>query len=215
MNAGSGHQSYLWQDGATTETISVTTTGTYWVQVTDFNNCSGSDTTLITELAPIPTGFLPGDTAICKYGSLKLVPVGNYENYNWSNGATVSSITISQPGTYSLNVRDGKGCVGTDVIVIGLKDCLQGFYAPNAFTPGKDGRNDIFRPLLFGNVVKYELTIYNRWGQRIFHTTNDQTGWDGTLAGKLQDSNTYVWTCTYQFEGEPVKFEKGIVNLIR
>lgn len=215
LDAGAGFIQYNWSDGSSGPRITVSAPGTYWVNVIDANNCTGGDTTTINRLLPIPGNFLPADTSICTYGKLTLIPSGNFQNYNWSNGSISSTITIDKPGTYSLTVTDKEGCRGTDIMVIGKKDCLQGFYVPNAFTPNRDRNNETFKPLLFGNVKQYRFTIYNRYGQRIFETTELGKGWDGTVAGLQQNSGTYVWACTYQFENETVKTEKGTVMLIR
>jgi gliding motility-associated-like protein len=60
------------------------------------------------------------------------------------------------------------------------------FYAPNAFTPNHDGKNDLFRPLIYGNVLQYKFIVYNRWGQQVFASTQLMQGWDGTVGGTLQ-----------------------------
>jgi gliding motility-associated-like protein len=73
----------------------------------------------------------------------------------------------------------------------------------------------VFRPLLFGNVKKYQFTVYNRWGQIVFQTKELQKGWDGKVGGVPQQSNAFVWTCSYQFEGETQRTEKGSVMVIR
>jgi gliding motility-associated-like protein len=86
---------------------------------------------------------------------------------------------------------------------------------PTAFTPDKDGKNDFCHPLLFGNVVSYKFQIYNRWGQIVFESTMLNKGWDGKLSGALQDSNVFIWVCTYQFRGQPVLTKKGTIVLIR
>ena len=105
--------------------------------------------------------------------------------------------------------------MGKDSVVVKIKDCMEGFFVPSAFTPNNDGKNDIFRPLIFGNVKQYQFTIYNRWGQIVFRTKEIGKGWDGNLGGVLQDPNVFTWTCTYQLEGEGKKSEKGLVTLIR
>jgi gliding motility-associated-like protein len=73
----------------------------------------------------------------------------------------------------------------------------------------------VYRPLLFGRVKHYWFAIYNRWGEAVFTTTDQNKGWDGKLAGAMQQNNVFVWTCTYQFEGETVKQQKGTVTVIR
>lgn len=214
LDAGS-FSSYLWNDGSTAQKMIAKDVGTYAVQVTDNNGCRGIDTTRITTILPLPLGFLPGDTLLCSYDKLTVRSLKSFSSYQWSSGASASSITVSQPGTYWLQVKDVNGCVGRDSIIISPKDCMKGCYVPTAFSPNKDGKNDIFRPLLFGNVKKYQFTIYNRWGQIVFQTTELNKSWDGTVAGILQEPNVFLWTCTYQFEGEEVKTERGTVMLVR
>lgn len=106
-------------------------------------------------------------------------------------------------------------CIGKDSIVINQKLCTETFFIPSAFTPNADGKNDYFKPIITGNVQRYLFTIYNRWGQKIFETARLQKGWNGTINGKQQDMNVFVWTCTYQFVGAPPKFDKGTISLIR
>ena len=116
---------------------------------------------------------------------------------------------------YWLEVVDVNSCTGRDTVLVNPKECMNGFFVPSAFTPNGDRKNDDFKPLLFGNVKKYKLTIYNRWGQVFFQTTEQFKGWDGKIAGILQPTGAFVWTCSYQFEGEEQKIEKGTVTLIR
>jgi gliding motility-associated-like protein len=207
--------SYLWNDGSTSRTLSVNNTGTYAVQVKDANGCKGSDTTVIKNVLPLPEKFLPADTAICSYSPMSLSPLAIYNSYLWSNNSSAPSITISEPGTYWLQVKDANQCTGSDTILINAKDCINGFFVPTAFTPNGDGKNDAFRPLLFGRLVKYSFTIYNRWGQIIFKSSDIIKGWNGTYASTQQDSNVFAWSCTYQIEGQKLKTEKGTVVLIR
>jgi gliding motility-associated-like protein len=214
-DAGTGYSQYLWHDGSTSSQYTAQGTGKYWVEVTDQHNCKGSDTAVISRIVLPPTAFLPPDTTICTYARFEIKPGQTYAQYLWSNAAITPSITVQQSGLYWLQVTDRYNCVGRDSIMISPKDCLSGLFVPNAFTPDGDGRNDIFKPVVMGPIVKFEFTIFNRWGQRVFQSTNWQTGWNGSLTGKLQGNGTYIWTCTYQFENEPVKFIKGYVTLVR
>lgn len=207
--------SYLWHDGSINRKYTVNTTGTYYVEVTDNNGCSNSDTTRITTILPAPSDFLPSDTSICSYGAADLRPDGSFSSYLWSNGSTLSKTTVDRAGNYWLQVRDSKGCAGRDTIAVTLKDCMKGVYVPTAFTPNQDSKNDEFRAMLFGKVKSFDLTIYNRWGQPVFHTTDHYKGWDGRVAGKEQDPGTFIWLCRYQLEGEREKVERGTVTLIR
>jgi gliding motility-associated-like protein len=164
---------------------------------------------------PQPGGFLPLDTSFCNYGSLVLQPSSNYNSYTWSTGAVSPSITINQPGSYWLQVTDNNNCEGRSTVQVVMKQCLKGLYIPNAFTPGHDGKNDIFKPLLFGDIQKFEFAVYNRWGNRVFSSKDPNKGWDGTFEGKECATQVFVWTCIYQLIGEERKVEKGTVTLIR
>lgn len=206
---------YLWQDGSKLPSFTINDTGTYYVSVTDIRACKGSDTIRVTKIWPLPSGFLPKDTAICNYGSSTLRATSNYSKYLWNTGASTAAIVITRPGVYWLQVKDNNQCTGLDSIVVFSKECLKGFYIPNAFTPNNDGHNDSFKPFIGGAVVRYQFTVYNRWGQLIFKSNEPGIGWDGKVKGLMQDSNIFIWRCTYQIEGDQLRNEKGTFVLIR
>ena len=60
---------------------------------------------------------------------------------------------------------------------------MEGFYVPTAFTPNGDGRNDVFQPMLLGNVKSYRFCIYNRYGDKVFETSDLRKGLDGRIKG--------------------------------
>jgi gliding motility-associated-like protein len=214
LNPGA-FSSYLWQDGSTNQTLPVNTPGAYNVTVTNSNGCKNADTTVITTMLLLPRGFLPQDTSICSYGMLVLKPLTPFSSYMWSTGSASSNVTISQAGTYWLQVRDAKNCVGRDSVVVNPKQCLKGLYVPTAFTPNRDGKNDFMRGLLYGDIKTYEFSIYNRWGQMVYQTNDPQKGWNGKLGDKDQETGVYVWICRYQLAGEAKMFDRGTFVLIR
>jgi len=133
-------------------------------------------------------------------------------SWNWyfMNTAQFTSIEqnptfpYTEPGTYPvvLVVKSDKGCTDTLIRPLVVMEDF-GIYVPNAFTPNGDGLNDIFQPKGFG-VTKYELNIYDRWGERVFHTTTFEQGWDGSFTGRGQkpcEEGTYTWliNCTSVF----------------
>lgn len=207
--------SYLWNDGSSGRTLLISKLGTYFVSVKDDNNCKGSDTTFITNILPLPSGFLPDDTTICSYEKLVINATQGFANYLWSDNTTSTSITVEKAGVYSLEVTDDNNCVGKDSVTVLLKDCMQGFYIPNAFTPNNDGLNDVFKPMIFGNVIHYSFVVYNRFGQKVFESTDLSRGWDGRFNNTDSPADIFVWTCSYQLAGGNVENEKGTVMLIR
>lgn len=214
LDAGN-FNSYEWNTGESARTIQVSGVGVYAVTVTDTHGCIGSDTAAIKAIVPLPTGFLPADTTICSYRPIALMPLKDYASYLWNNGAITKSITVSQPGVYWLQVTDANTCIGKDTIVLNLVNCVQGFFVPNAFTPNKDGRNDDFKPFLFGPVDQYEFTVYNRAGEVVFKSYEVNEGWNGNYKGVPQDSGLFVWICKYRFSGEKGKAERGTVMLLK
>ena len=207
--------SYLWNNGNNGKTLNIDSIGTYYVTVTDINGCVGSDTTKVITLLQQPDNFLPPDTSICSYGSVTISATSGFVNYLWSNHSNQSSLTITKAGLYWLEVKDKNSCIGKDTILVSSKQCLMGFYIPTAFSPNNDGKNDYFKPFLFGNLIKYKFMIYNQWGQAVFQTTDLNKGWDGSFKGTKQGVNVFVWVCNYQFENEHEENQKGTVVLIR
>ena len=214
LRAGN-YSSYAWHDGSKAASYTVSTIGTYYVTVTDNNQCKGSDTVKIVRVLPVPSRFLPADTAICNYGDVVLFPRQTYSSYLWNTGQTGSSITVKQPGLYWLQVTDQNNCKGIDSLLVVPKQCMTGLYVPTAFSPNSDGKNDMFKALLFGNILKFQWTIYNRFGQVVFTSASASNGWDGTFNGAPQNSGNYVWTCHYQLQGETEKTKSGSVVLLR
>ena len=206
---------YLWQNGSTASSFTATGIGTFYVTVTDIHKCYATDTVKISSLLPVPVNFLPADTAICSYSQVQLAANKTYTKYLWSSGQTDASITINHPGLYTLQVTDQHSCIGKDSVNVLPKECMKGLYIPTAFSPNLDGKNDVFRPLLFGNVVHFEWKIFNRYGQIIFTATNSASGWDGSVKGILQNAGNFVWVCNYQLAGEAPLTKTGSVILVR
>ncbi len=215
LSPGAGFAGYTWNTGSNAPAITITNTGTYWVAVKDAFGCKGSDTIRIAGILAKPANFLPADTVVCAYSTLTVSVAGSFQDFLWSTGSTANTISTTVPGLYWLQVKDNHQCTGRDSIVVGTKDCLVGVYFPSAFTPNGDGKNDEFKPLVFGIIEKYSFYIYNRYGQPIFHSDTPGRGWNGMYKGQLQDQNSFVWICSYQLKNEAAKTEKGSMILLR
>lgn len=179
------------------------TSGIYTVsaEVMDVNNCAGS-TTYTVEIYPVPVAdfnFAPIKPIINIDPEVQFTDASynaNIVSWNWyfMNTAQYTSVLqnpsfpYTEPGTYpvALVVKSEHGCIDTIVrpVVVGED---YGLYVPNAFTPNADGLNDVFQPKGFG-IVKYELNIFDRWGEKVFHTTTFEEGWNG-IKQKKKDVN--------------------------
>lgn len=119
LNAGAGFAQYAWSTGANSQTIQVNTPGVVQVTVTDALGCSNSDNITITqdtELSPQISGplqFCPGTQTTLDAGP-------GYATYQWSNSSGGQSVTITQPGTYTVSVTDAFGCSGSGSVQVNL-----------------------------------------------------------------------------------------------
>ena len=206
---------YTWSTGAVSRTITINDSGYYRVAVTDANNCKAGGSLYVAKKIMVPSQFLSADTAICNYGEIVLSPLKSFAHYNWNTGAIQAALIVNAPGLYWLQVADEYNCEGRDTIKVLPKECLKGLYVPTAFSPNADGKNDRFRPLVFGAVVKIEWSIYNRFGEAVFTTNSPTAGWDGNYGGKPAVAGAYAWKCRYELAGEQGVFKSGTVMLLR
>lgn len=148
---------------------------------------------------------------------------GQYTTSEWAMGSVARLYDsnpvyqFQQPGTYSISLtvtNEISGCASTDSSsTISVSDAALEF--PNAFTPNGDGVNDVFLPA-FRSLKSYELTIYNRWGRRIFTSSDPTSGWDGTENGKKAAAGTYFFIAKAEGYQRGVSFyRKGSITLVR
>lgn len=112
-NNFNGGQTFLWFNGSTAPTCTVSATGIYWVTVGYALGCEVTDSINLT-IYPLPDIHLPNDTLICEGNKVKLEAPTGFINYLWNTGSTSNSITVSNSGTYILEVKDDKLCTNKD-----------------------------------------------------------------------------------------------------
>lgn len=106
---------YTWNTGASSQNISVTQPGTYWVTVSGPNG-TGSDTIVINDY-PAPTVTINGDTLICPNTVTELMASPNFSSYLWNGGQQMQNIVVG-PGTYWVMATDANGCIATDTFTV-------------------------------------------------------------------------------------------------
>lgn len=117
LDAGNSGSTYAWSDGSAQQTLSVSTSGTYSVEVTDANGCTANDTVnLMVSTAPVVA--LGNDALLCDGASITLDAGNAGASYAWSTGGSAMTETVSTAGTVSVAVTDTTGCVGMDTINI-------------------------------------------------------------------------------------------------
>jgi gliding motility-associated-like protein len=215
LSPGAGFGSYLWQDNSTGSSFTTGTAGTYWVLVSNGNGCKAADTMKVLRISPIPKNFAPVNAAMCLYEPILVKGRGVYQTYLWSTGGTDNYTQVPVPGNYWLQVTNADGCTAKEDFAVADKNCLRVIFFPKAFTPTGDGLNDTYKPGVYAPLQSYTMAIYNRWGERVFFTTDPKKGWDGTYKGAAQDAGTFVWLSTYKFWDLPAVVDKGSFLLIR
>lgn len=117
LDAGNTGASYSWNDASTAQTLPASSSGTYYVAVTDTNSCVSSDTVSLT-IHALPIVDLGTDTAEC-IGSVAVLDAGNAgATYLWNDTSTNQTLTPPITGNYSVTVTDTNGCIGSDSVHI-------------------------------------------------------------------------------------------------
>ncbi len=131
--------------------------------------------------------------------------------------AKIQQLSLDEP-VQIIVTGTSKDCVDTAMVNVGdLPTYSTDVQMPNAFSPNGDGKNDVFRPV-FKIDRAYTIdhfTVYNRYGQLIYTTSNMNSGWDGYYKGRLQDQGVYYYIVKIRFMDGSEKTLKGDVTLIR
>ena len=118
-------------------------------------------------------------------------------------------------GIFTDTLSNINGCDSIRTLFLTIRASCIPVSIPNAFTPNKDGTNDIFKPIITQEVSDYSFTIFNRYGQKIFASNKYGTGWDGTFKGLAQPRNAYVYLLNFKNNNGELMEYKGTVTLIR
>ncbi len=203
---------YEWSTGETTPSISVAEAGIYSVVVTSEHKCVGGDTISL-NYYPKPTVSLGVDTTVCEETPLHLSAWAlNTDSLRWSDGSYGSNLMIRYGGEYIVTAINK---CGTNSDTITVKQIFCDIWLPNAFTPNSDGVNDVFR--ILGNLGRLEgvtLSVFNRWGERVYITNDKLQGWDGYYKGSAAQMGTYVYLLQYSMDGKPYT-QHGNFHLLR
>jgi gliding motility-associated-like protein len=136
----------------------------------------------------------------------------------WSNGSTADTAVVhpqSLPTTaYAVIVTDEFGCTAVDTMVLEVLEPV--FEIPNAFSPNGDDTNDMFQVVIKGENVKVKsMQVWNRWGQLVFESKNENEGWDGRQDGRESPSDVYVYSILVQMPNGLEFRRKGDLTLLR
>ncbi|MBC7863766.1 MAG: gliding motility-associated C-terminal domain-containing protein [Bacteroidia bacterium] len=196
------NNTYLWNSGEIVNQIVIDTTGIWSVFVTNtITGCFNSDS--VATIVHISLGANAGaDSSISLGNSITLNGSGGVI-YSWSPAATLSFSTIAQPiatpatsTNYTLTVTDINGCVNSDSVMITVNSDYS-LEVNNVITPNGDGFNDVWFIKNLSNYPDNEVTIFNRYGQKVFAMSTYDNTWGGTSGSTPVPDGTYYYAIKF------------------
>ncbi len=211
------------------------TSGTYWVSLSIENGlgCRDSVAKLVSVIPnPTPNFYVSENPTDYFHTTLRLTLIDPEESslYEWSLPGGVPASYSGQPSVevfYPEFVVADYLVTVTETSELGCRDSVQRtikvledemVFAPNSFTPNGDPFNPDWGVYVEGLLAdEFELSIFNRWGEIIWRTTDENARWNGTyLDGQLVQSGVYIWYLIGRDQITDEKFEyTGSVNVIR
>lgn len=138
--------------------------------------------------------------------------------YEWSTSPVQNTpvASVLYYGWYHLLIVDANGCEYKDSVYVEEGPCCDVTFIPNAFSPNGDNNNDEFKVFTTAGIELLQLEIYDRWGQRLWSTSDYKRGWDGKVEGKEAPVSTYFYVFKYLCTRDGKSYiKKGDVTLIR
>ncbi|MEO5601390.1 MAG: PKD domain-containing protein [Cyclobacteriaceae bacterium] len=217
--------------GQTSATLVETRGGMYEVTVTSSGGTCFLTQTFNVVPSPVTPGILPGSGIICPDPAnpdpltkeVLLDPGDEFTDYDWfrdgsSLGETSQTYTATTAGTYSVNLINVYGCPSTDETLL-IEDCSPRITGPNAFRPtssvqgaGEYTNRNFMLFTFFIDDQDFEVFIFNRWGEMIYHTNERDFRWNGgynNSLGQPLPTGTYTYVVRYRSSYRP---EQGILE---
>jgi gliding motility-associated-like protein len=201
LTADSGYSSYLWSNGDQTNTTIVSTSGQYYVTVTNSNNCKKTKQYLVkpSGIATITDAKVNDFAGSENMVSLSYTGTGDYEFSLNGNTYQDSPIFNSlDAGIYWATARDKNGCGTATPYKIYILDY------PHFFTPNNDGYNDTWKIKNLDTLPTSFITIFDRYGKLLKQLSSTSNGWNGIFNGKELPSDDYWFAITFD-DGKTIK----------
>ena len=218
-SGGTGNLSYLWSNGSTGNSTTGLPPGNCNVTITDSLGCVQIFSAIIGSTGNFTVSAGPSET-IELGNSLELIVTGPAgATYSWSPSSSLSCATCDttlatpQISTVYVVTATNNGCVATDTVVVTVEEICGDLFIPSGFSPNGDNVNDILYAR--GNcIVELDFKVYDRWGELMFQSIDQNMGWDGTFKGKPVLSGVYVYVVSAKVKGSIIN-SQGNVSLLR
>ena len=175
-------------------------------------------------VASFTTDAIAGQEYDLSEATFKFTNTSQYaDSYIWLFGDGTTPVTETNPnhtyvnvGTYQVTlIAFNEYCSDTftfEPIIINSWDDI---VFPSGFTPNSDGHNDMFKELFKKGVITLHYTVYNRWGQKVFETSDPNGEWNGKFNNEDCEVGVYIWEATAMMLNGTQIFKKGNVSLLR
>ena len=218
--SGSGGLSYIWDNNVADGTPFIPVSdSTYTVTGTDTNGCENT-AQIFVAVVPNPIADAGADATIILGTSITLNGSGG-GTYSWSPATSLSCSDCSNPIAsplstivYFLTVIDTNGCSNQDYVTITVVEPELELFIPNVFSPNGDGHNDLF--VVEGSGLnEFNIKVFDRWGQLIFESEDQNISWDGLHNGKQLNTAVFAYTLTFTDNLGDQQVMSGNVTLIK
>lgn len=223
---GNAPFTYVWQPGNVSgQVLSNVPGGVYTVTATDATGCSATATyTVLTTgslnvtVSPALSFIDPGESVNLTATVNPAIP-GTVYSWNPPTGLSCTNCPdpVATPGqttTYTVTATAPDGCSGTANATVDVKIICGDYFIPTIFSPNGDGKNDELC-VLGTCITSMHLAIYDRWGEKVFESTDQQSCWDGTYKDRPMNSNSFVYKVELTFINGKTISEKGNISLVR
>lgn len=192
-------------------------TGTNKLYITDSLGCRDSSEISVYWMDSLKTF---GDTTILIEDSTLIGALISQDViYTWTPSGTIDSANIAYPVAfpdsttlYTVNVTDTNGCTQTASVIV--QTIYPDVFVPTAFSPNNDDLNDLFK--VYGRgFISFSLNVYDRWGNRVYSSTDPEKGWDGTFNDVDLNPGVFMYTFTGQLRNGTVVKKTDNVTLYR
>lgn len=201
--------------------ICYATAGTYNV-ILIVTNSFGSDTLTLTNYVNVagPPTVAASTAVTIGIGSSTTLSATGTGSFSWlpttGLGCATCATTSASPTvttTYTVTLTNANGCTATDTVTVSVIEAY-GLFVPSAFSPNNDNANDVL--FVYGPGIRtLEFIVFNRNGEKVFETINQQTGWDGTFRDKPVNTGIYAYYVTVEYYDGRKETVKGDVSLVR
>jgi gliding motility-associated-like protein len=219
---GAGNYAYSWSNGATGNFINGLSSGSYSVVATDQNGCSSISQVIVTATPAAGVTLTVSDT-ILGLNETALLEILGGDTYSWTPSTGLScddcfSVIASPQSstTYTVTGTDSLGCPYLRVVNVVIDIVCNELFVPDIFSPNGIGNPANEKLCVYSNCIKsMNFGIYNRWGELIFSTDNQNDCWDGTHKGVPVMTGVYAYRLfVEQFDGQKIE-KSGNITITR